>query len=157
MRGDQRVIDFLNEHLTRELTIINQYFLNAKMLENWGLARMAKAFRDISLEEMEDAERLIDRILFLEGHPNLQRLNDVRVGEDPREMVSLALDGEKEAIDALQRGVELCVEVGDHGSREFVAGMLAEEEQHADYFETQLDVIERVGLQNYLGHQVLSD
>ncbi len=137
MRGDRQVIDFLNEHLTRELTIINQYFLNSKMVQNWGLPRLAKAFRDISFEEMEDAEHLIDRILFLDGHPNLQRLNDVRIGEDPQEMFSLALGCENEAIEALQRGVELCVEVGDHGTREFVAGMLAEEE-HADYFETQL-------------------
>lgn len=157
MRGDQQVIDFLNEHLTRELTIINQYFLNSKMVQNWGLPRLAKAFRDISFEEMEDAEHLIDRILFLDGHPNLQRLNDVRIGEDPEEMFSLALECENEAIEALQRGVELCVEVGDHGTREFVAAMLAEEEEHADYFETQLGVIERVGLENYLGHQAASD
>lgn len=157
MRGDQQVIDFLNEHLTRELTIINQYFLNSKMLQNWGLPRLAEAFRDISFEEMEDAEHLIDRVLFLDGHPNLQRLNDVRIGEDPQEMFSLALECENEAIGALQRGVELCVEVGDHGTREFVAAMLTEEEEHADYFETQLDVIERVGVDNYLGHQTLSD
>ncbi|MBW3561764.1 MAG: bacterioferritin [Actinobacteria bacterium] len=157
MRGDERVIDFLNEHLTRELTIINQYFLNSKMCENWGFSRLAKAFRDISFEEMEDAEHLIDRILFLDGHPNLQRLNDVRIGEDPQEMFSLALGCENEAIEALQRGVELCVEVSDHGTREFVAGMLAEEEEHADYFETQLGVIEQVGVQNFLGHQTLSD
>ncbi|MDP9021224.1 MAG: bacterioferritin [Actinomycetota bacterium] len=157
MQGDERVIDFLNEHLTAELTIISQYFLNAKMLENWGLPGLAKVFRDISFEEMRDAENLIDRILYLEGHPNLQRLDTIRVGEDPREQIELALDCERGAIQRLRSGVELCVEVGDHGTRELVAEMLTEEEAHTDFLESQLDVIDRVGLPNFLAAYVRSD
>lgn len=156
MQGDERVIEFLNEHLTAELTIVNQYFLNAKMLENWGLPGLAKVFRDISLDEMRDTEALIARLLHLEGHPNVQRLGTVRVGEDPEEQLELALECERSAIERLRRGVELCVEVGDHGTREFAARVLVEEEEHADFFETQLDVIARVGIQNYLANYVRS-
>lgn len=150
MIGDEDVLEFLNEHLTLELTAINQYFLNAKMLEDWGLPGLAKLFRDRSMEEMVDAEELMDRILYLEGHPNLQRLNTVRVGETPKEMIELGLQIEEEAIERLQRGVALAVEKSDIGTREMLAEMVAEEEEHADYFRTQLDVIERIGLQNYL-------
>lgn len=157
MRGNERVIEFLNDHLTAELTIINQYFLNAKMLENWGLRGLAKVFRDLSLEEMEDAEKIIDRILYLEGHPNLQRMGTVRIGEDPKEQIEVALDCEKAAIERLRGGVELCVEVGDWGTREIAADMLAEEEEHADFFESQLDVITRVGIENYLAGYIRAD
>lgn len=150
MRGDPAVIDALNEHLTLELTAVNQYFLNAKMLENWGLPGLAKVFRDRSFEEMVDAEELIERILYLDGHPNLQRLDTVRVGEDPVEMIELGLAVEELAIERLRGYVELCVEKGDVGTREMFAEMVREEEEHLDYFETQLDAIERVGLQNYL-------
>ncbi len=153
MKGDERVIEFLNEHLSAELAIISQYFLNAKMLENWGLPGLAKVFRATSFEEMRDAEHLIERILFLEGHPNLQRLSTVRVGEDPREQLTIAVSCEEEAIHRLRGGVELCSEAGDHATRDLAARMLAEEEQHLDFFDSQLDVIERIGLQNYLaGH-----
>ncbi|HEX2027678.1 MAG TPA: bacterioferritin [Nitriliruptorales bacterium] len=157
MRGDDRIIEFLNEHLTAELTLINQYFLGSRIFDNWGLRGLAKILRDISLEEMEDAEHLIDRILYLEGHPNLQRLGTVRVGETPQEQLELALDCERAAIERLRRGVELCVEVGDHGTRELVARMLEEEERHTDFFESQLDVIQRVGVQNYLAQYVRGD
>lgn len=150
MRGDAEIVEFLNEHLTAELTAINQYFLDAKMLQAWGLPGLAKLFRDRSYEEMRDAEELMDRILYFEGHPNLQRLDTVRVGESPQEMIELGLELEKSAIERLQRGVELAVAKGDTGTREMLAGMLAEEEEHADYFETQLEAIGHIGVQNYL-------
>lgn len=150
MQGDADVVEFLNEHLTAELTIINQYFLDSRMLHNWGLPGLAKLFHDRSMEEMNDSVELIDRVLYFEGHPNLQRLDTVRVGESPLEMIELALQCEKEAIERLQRGVELTVEKGDTGTRELLAGMLREEEDHADFFESQLEAIERVGIQNYL-------
>ncbi len=150
MQGDNDVIDFLNEHLTGELTIINQYFLNSRMLENWGLPGLARLFHDRSMEEMKDSVELIDRILYFDGHPNLQRLDTVRIGETPLEMIELALECEREAIERLQRGVELAVDKRDTGTRELLAGMLREEEEHADYFESQLDAIGHVGLENYL-------
>lgn len=156
MKGNERIIEFLNEHLTAELTIINQYFLNSRMLRNWGLEGLAKVFHDLSIEEMEDAQHLIDRILYLEGHPNLQRLGTVQVGEDPKEQLELALECELAAIERLRAGIESCLEVGDHGTREMAARMLQEEEEHADYFESQLDVLERVGLENYLAGQIRS-
>jgi bacterioferritin len=150
MQGDDDVIEFLNEHLTAELTAINQYFLDAKMLENWGLPGLASWFRERSFDEMRDAEELIDRILYFEGHPNLQRLDSVRVGESPREMIDLGLELEREAIDRLRRGIELAVARSDHGTRELLAKMLTEEEEHADAFESQLEAIRLVGLDNYL-------
>jgi bacterioferritin len=157
VQGHEDVIDFLNEHLTIELTATNQYFLAYKMLENWGLPGLSKRFRELSMDEMRDAEELIDRILFLEGHPNLQRLNTVQVGEDPVEHIRLGLEAEHKAIEALQRGIELAVSVSDHGTREMLAHMLVEEEEHADYFESQLDVSERVGVELYLARYAMPD
>lgn len=153
MRGDEQVVEFLNEHLTAELTLINQYFLNSKMLEDWGLLGLAHTFREFSFDEMRDTEELIARILFLEGHPNLQRLGTVQVGEDPEEQLRVALDGEYETVDRLRRGVELCTDRGDHGTREVLARMLEEEEGHADFLETQVDLLERLGLELYLANQ----
>lgn len=150
MKGDERIIDFLNDMLTFELTIINQYWLNYRMLDNWGLPGLAELFREKSLEEMEDADRYVDRILYLDGHPNLQRLGTVQVGEDPVEQITLALGCEQDAVTKLNEGVALCVEAGDTGTRELLAAAVREEEKHLDFFETQLDVIERVGLENYL-------
>lgn len=157
MQGDVDIVEFLNEHLTAELTIINQYFLNSRMLENWGLPGLARLFRDRSMEEMNDSVELIDRILYFEGHPNLQRLDTVRVGETPLEMITLALECEKEAIERLQRGVELAVEKHDAGTREMLAEMLREEEDHADGFEARLEAIEHVGLQNYLARYAVPE
>lgn len=154
MKGDERIIEYLNDYLTRELTVVSQYFLGAKMMENWGLEGLAKVFRDVSFDEMRDAERIIQRILYLEGHPNLQRLGSVNVGEDPVEHLRLALESEREAIDTLRQGVELAVEVGDYGTREMVAEMLEEEEEHLYFFERQLDVVERIGVENYLANYV---
>lgn len=150
MQGDPEIVEFLNEHLTAELTIINQYFLNSRMLHNWGLPGLGKVFHDLSMDEMKDSVELIDRILYFEGHPNLQRLDTVQVGETPEEMLALALQCEKDAIERLQRGVELAVDKRDAGTRGLLETMLREEEEHADGFEAMLDAIERVGLQNWL-------
>jgi bacterioferritin len=154
LQGDPRVLELLNQHLTLELTAINQYFLNARMCENWGYRRLAKRHREISLEEMRDTEELIDRILYLDGHPNLQRLGTVRVGETPVEQITLALELERGAVRDLNGHIATCLEVGDQGTREFLAGMIAEEEQHVDYWETQLATIEQIGEAHYLAQQV---
>ncbi len=154
MRGNEAVLEFLNEVLTAELTAINQYFIDSKMLADWGYKRLADHVRADSIDEMGDAERLIDRILYLDGVPNLQRLGSVRVGETVLEKLTLALQVETEAIERLNRGIALCTEVGDHGSREVAEGILAGEEEHADWLETQLELIRQVGEANYLTQQI---
>jgi bacterioferritin len=154
-RGDERIIELLNDILTFELTLINQYWLNHRMLDNWGLAKLGDVFRRYAVEEMEDADKYIDRILFLEGHPNLQRLNTVQVGETAREMLELAMAREQEAVDKLNAGIALAHEVGDHGTRELLAEALREEEEHLDFYETQLEAIDLVGLENWLAQFTL--
>jgi bacterioferritin len=149
-RGDERIIDLLNDILTFELTLINQYWLNYRMLDSWGLSRLGEVFKGYALEEMQDADRYVDRILFLEGHPNLQRMNTVQVGETAKEMLELAMAREQEAVDKLNAGIALCVEIGDHGTRELLAEAVLEEEEHLDFYETQLGAIELVGLENWL-------
>ena len=156
-RGDDRIIDLLNDILTFELTLINQYWLNYRMLDAWGLPKLGEVFRGYSLEEMEDADKYIDRILFLDGHPNVQRLNTVQVGETAQEMLQLAMAREQEAVDKLNAGIALCVEVGDHGTRELLAEAIQEEEGHLDFYETQLDAIELVGLENWLANFTLGN
>ena len=154
MQGDGDIIQLLNEVLTAELTAINQYFVDAKMFGNWGFERLATRFRDESIDEMKDADALIERILYLEGIPNLQRLGTVRVGEDTSEKLKLALDLEKEAVERLNRGIDLCREKGDNGSRELLDTILAGEEEHADWLETQLELISQVGEPQYLAQQI---
>ncbi|MFA9444282.1 bacterioferritin [Egicoccus sp. AB-alg6-2] len=154
-RGDERIIELLNDILTFELTLINQYWLNYRMLDSWGLYGLGAVFKKYSLEEMEDADRYIDRILFLQGHPNLQRMNTVQVGETAQEMLQLAMAREAEAVDKLNAGIALCLEVGDNGTRELLAEAVREEEEHLDFYETQLDAIELVGLQNWLAQFTL--
>ena len=154
MTGDDDVIELLNEVLTAELTAINQYFVDAKMFANWGYERLAAKFRDESVDEMRDADRLIERVLYLEGMPNLQRLGTVRVGEDPAEKLRLALDLEKEAIARLNRGVALCSAKGDNGSRDLLEEILEGEEEHADWLETQLVAIDRIGEAHYLAQHL---
>ncbi len=149
-RGDERIIELLNDILTFELTLINQYWLNYRMLDSWGLSKLGEIFKGYSLEEMEDADKYIDRILFLDGHPNVQRMNTVQVGETAKEMLELAMAREQEAVDKLNAGIALCVEVGDHGTRELLAEAVLEEEGHLDFYETQLDAIKLVGLENWL-------
>lgn len=157
MRGDERVIELLNDILTFELTIINQYWLNNRMLDNWGLPGLAKVFEDISREEMQDADKYIERILFLEGHPNVQRLNTVQIGQDPVEQLRISRDCEQVAVDKINAGIDLCAEVGDHGTRELLAEAIREEEGHLDFFDTQLDVIARVGVEQYLSQFTLGN
>ena len=157
MNGNPDVIELLNEVLTAELTSINQYFIDAKMCENWGYKRLAHHFRDESIDEMKDAEVLIERILYLEGVPNLQRLGTVRVGEDVPEKLRLALDVEREAIDRLNRGIELCSERHDHGSREMLEHILEGEEEHADFLEAQLSLLSDLGAPQYLAQYIHKD
>lgn len=154
MRGHDDIIQLLNEVLTAELTAINQYFVDAKMLDNWGYERLGKHFRDDSIDEMKDADELIERILYLDGVPNLQRLGTVRVGETPGEKLQLALELERDAIDRLNRGIALCVERGDNGSRDVLEDILEGEEGHADWTETQLELIRQLGNELYLAQQV---
>jgi bacterioferritin len=154
VRGSPAIIELLNDVLTNELTSVNQYFLDAKMCENWGYARLAEKFRHESIEEMKDADKLIERILYLDGHPNVQRLGTVRIGENVPEKLALALELEKNAIDRLNAGIALCVADGDNGSRELLDDILTGEEEHADWIETQLELISQVGDAHYLAQQI---
>jgi bacterioferritin len=150
MRGDDQVLEFLNEQLTAELTAISQYFLHAKMQENWGLTILAKHTRAESIDEMRHAEVLTDRILFLEGLPNFQKLFALRIGENIKEMFDCDLKVEIEAVDRLRRGIEYMRSIGDYTSARIFEEILVDEEHHIDYLETQLDLIDRLGEQRYL-------
>ena len=156
MQGDAEIIEVLNEILTAELTAINQYFIHAKMRENWGFLRLAAVARKESIEEMEDADKIIERILYLDGVPNLQRYNPVLVGETVPEQLRLELDTETAAIERYNRAVELAVAKGDNGTRELLEHRLVDEEGHADWLETQLHVIATIGVENYLAQQLSS-
>ncbi len=157
MQGDPEILELLNEVLTAELTAVNQYFCDAKMLDNWGLERLGHHFRDASIEEMRDAERVTDRILYLEGLPNFQRIGPVRIGTEPIEKLTLGLDLEREAIERYNRGVALAVAKGDNGTREMLEDLLTDEEAHADWLETQLDAAGRLGEELYLAQQLHRD
>ena len=154
MQGDDEIIELLNEVLTAELTAVNQYFLDSRMLSNWGYERLGKRFYDESLDEMKDADQLIERILYLDGMPNLQRLGTVRVGETAPEKLTAALDLEKAAIERLNRGIALCTGKGDNGSRDLLEDILEGEEEHADWLEAQLELISQVGEAHYLAQQI---
>ncbi|CAN5893797.1 bacterioferritin [soil metagenome] len=154
MQGNPDVLETLNEILTAELTAINQYFIHAKMRENWGLPRLAAVAREESIDEMKDADKLIDRILYLDGTPNLQRYNPVRVGETVPEQFELELQNETEAIERYNRAVALAVDKGDNGTRELLEQRLVGEEHHADWLESQLHLIATVGVENYLAQQI---
>jgi bacterioferritin len=153
MKGHDSVLNLLNELLTHELTAINQYFLDVKMLENWGYPRLAAWFREAAMAEMKDAEGLMDRILYLEGLPNLQRLGTVRTGEDAPEKLRLALDVEVTAVNALRDGIKHCTDVGDHGTRQQLEEMVIDEEQHIDWLETEIGLIAALGEPLYLARQ----
>ncbi|MEN8158819.1 MAG: bacterioferritin [Myxococcota bacterium] len=153
-RGDEQVIEFLNEILTAELTAINQYFIHAKMCENWGFARLAKKKREESIEEMHDADRVIERILYLEGTPNLQRLDPVRVGEDAIEQHRLDLEIELDAVGRYNRAIAVARDKGDNGTRELLERHLKSEEESVDWLEAQLYLVEQVGAQAYLAEQM---
>jgi bacterioferritin len=151
---DTRVVELLNEALTFELTVTNTYFLHARMLDNWGMPRLGKVFYDLSIDEMKDADALINRILMFDGHPNVQRLNAIQVGEHPEEMMRLALASEKAAVAQFNASAQECHDMGDHGTAAVFEEMVRDEEQHADWFESQLDAMSRVGVQQYLAQQV---
>jgi bacterioferritin len=154
VKGDPAIIGLLNEVLTNELTAVNQYFLHARICENWGYDRLYEKFREESMDEMKDADELIERVLYLEGLPNLQRYGKVDVGENVPEMFRLDLEVEKNAIATLNRGIELCRSKGDNGSAELLEEILEGEEEHANWLETQIVAIEQVGVQNYLAEQL---
>lgn len=149
-----RVVELLNEALTFELTVTNTYFLHARMLDSWGLPRLGKIFYDLSIDEMRDADALINRILLFDGHPNVQRLNPIEIGESAEEMLRLALASEIAAVAQFNSSAKECRELGDHGTAAVFEDMVRDEEKHADWFEGQLDAVERVGLAQYLAQQI---
>ncbi len=154
MQGDPQVIEALNEVLTAELTAINQYFAHAKMCENWGYQKLAKKKREESMEEMRDADVVIDRILYLDGVPNVQRLGPISLGEDPVEQHKADLDLEKAAVERLNKGIALCREKADNGTRELLEGILKGEEEAVDWLEAQLHIVDEIGKDKYLAEQI---
>ncbi|MBI2764635.1 MAG: bacterioferritin [Chloroflexi bacterium] len=154
MRAKEGVLDLLNAMLTIELTAINQYFVQAAMFRAWGYDRLAEHVRALSLDEMKDAAELIDHILYLEGIPNMQRLGRVAVGENVPECLQLDLETEREAVQTLVGAITHCTQVGDFTTRKKFEAMIEDEETHVDWFETQLDTIGQVGIENYLAQQI---
>jgi bacterioferritin len=154
MKGNDRVIDLLNDVLTHELTSINQYFIHARMCENWGYERLWKKLRAESIDEMKHADELIARVLYLEGLPNVQRLGKVNVGQTVPEQLRLDLEAEKTAVRMFNDGIELCRSLGDNGSREMLEQMLKAEEEHANWLEAQIELMSQVGTENYLAQQI---
>ena len=149
MKGDPKVIEHLNKILGNELIAINQYFLHSRMYKDWGLKELADHEYDESIDEMKHADKLIERILFLEGLPNLQKLGKLRIGQDTKEMLECDLSLAMDAIPDLRDGIEYCESVRDYISRELMEDILESEEEHVDWLETQLSLIEKVGMQNY--------
>jgi bacterioferritin len=154
MKGNPDVIEALNEVLTAELTAINQYFVHYKMCENWGYQRLAKKKREESIEEMHHADKVMERILYLDGTPNIQRLFPVGVGEDPIEQHKLDLALEVGAVERLNKAIALCRDKADNGSRELLEGILLNEEEGLDWLEAQLHLVEEVGKEAYLAEQI---
>jgi bacterioferritin len=150
MKGDAKVIELLNETLKNELTAINQYWLHYRMLDNWGVRRLADYERHESIDEMKHADSLSERILFLEGLPNFQMLGRLRIGETVEEILKADLELEHEAVEQLKGAIAHCESVRDFVSRDLFRSILASEEDHVDFLETQFDMIERMGLQNYV-------
>lgn len=149
-----RIIELFNDALTFELTVTNTYFLHARMLDNWGLPKLGKVFYELSIDEMKDADDIINRILMFDGHPNVQKLNAITVGETAEEMLRLALESEKTAVAQFNASAQECHDLGDHASAAVFEDMARDEEKHADWFEGQLDALERVGAENYLAQQI---
>lgn len=157
MKGDPKVIELLNEVLTAELTAINQYFIHYKMLSHWGYKKLAAQKKKESIEEMRHADEVIDRILYLDGVPNMQRLNPVRVGEEIVEMHEVDLALEVAAVERLNRGIALATSVGDHGSRTLLEKILVEEEEAVDWLEAHLGIIRDLGKERYLAQMIGSE
>lgn len=154
MKSDNTVIDYLNQVLANELIAIDQYFLHARMFKNWGFAQLDSHEYKESISEMKHADRIIERVLFLEGLPNLQKLGKLRIGENPEEILRCDLDLELQAIEVLREAIACCEQAGDYVSRELLEAILAEEEEQMGWLETQLQLIGKVGQQNYLQSQM---
>ena len=154
MQGNPEIIELLNDVITAELTAINQYLVHAKMCDNWGYKRLAEHIRAESIDEMRHAEALVERVLYFDGFPNLQRLNPLRVGESVEEQFRNDLDLEYVAVERLNNGIAAAVAAGDNGTRHLLEEILVSEEEHIDWLETQLTAIEQVGLQQYLAEQL---
>ena len=154
MKGDAKVIQALNEILTGELTAINQYFLHARLCAHWGYERIGKTIYAESIDEMKHAQKLIDRILFLEGLPNLQKLGTLSIGQTVPEALRADLGLEEQAIPLLKKAIELCYSAHDHGTRELLEEILVDEERHTDWIETQLELIKDLGKETYLAQQL---
>ena len=154
MKGDQQIIDALNEVLTAELTAINQYFLHARMLQDWGLEKIGALEYKASIDEMKHADEIIKRILFLEGLPNVQKLNRVKIGQSVKEVIKCDLEVEYEAVGRLKDFVKLAEEKADYVSRDLFTAILSSEEEHIDWLETQQGLLDKVGEQNYLQSQI---
>ena len=154
MKGDAKVIAVLNEVLKAELTAINQYFLHAEMCENWGYEKLASHTRKESIEEMQHAEKLMERILYLDGTPNMTDYFKINIGPNVKAQLQNDLNVEYDAVKRLNRGVALCVQVGDNGSRELLESILTDEEEHIDWLEAQLHAISEMGIENYLAQHL---
>jgi bacterioferritin len=157
MNGNPQILDLLNSVLTAELTAVNQYWLHARIVENWGYERLWKKIRDESIGEMKHADRLVARVLFLGGLPNLQRYGKVNVGESVPEMFRLDLQVELDSVRTLNEGITLCRNLGDNGSRELLEAILVDSEQHVDWIEAQLELMKQLGDANYLAQQVKAE
>ena len=149
MKGDTKVIEYLNKGLRSELTAVNQYWLHYRLLDNWGLNGLAKKWREESIEEMRHADRFVDRIIFLEGFPNMQTLDPLRIGQDVKEVIEADLAAEQGARALYQEAATYCLSVNDHPTRDLFEQLMADEEGHIDFLETQLDLIARIGLERY--------
>lgn len=154
MQGNQKIVELLNDYLTMELTAVNIYFAHSRMAANWGYERLAERLREIAFAEMKDTEEIIDRILYFEGLPNVQRLGTVTLGENGKEALQIGVRIEREALEFLNRGIETCVEEGDQATREFLAHAVGDEEEHLEWLETQLELIDRIGEELYFSQQV---
>jgi bacterioferritin len=154
MKGDPRIIDLLNEVLTGELTAINQYFLHAKMCLNWGYKHLGKKVYDESIDEMKHADKLVERILFLDGLPNLQKLNKIAIGQNVIEILKNDLALESGTVPRLNKGIQTCRDAGDNGSEELLTYILVESEKHVDWLESQLELVQQIGEHHYLAQQI---